>query len=131
MLRGRKILVAVTGGIAAYKSCELVRLLMKNGASVHVLMTEAATKFVAPMSFEALSGRAVASEMFPPTGTGSGHLDLARHADLLVIAPATANSIAKLAWGLAYGIGFGAGLGYTLHACRHRSPSACAGPVSG
>jgi len=101
MLHGRKILLAVTGGIAAYKSCELVRWLMKNGASVHVLMTEAATKFVAPMSFEALSGKPVALEMFPPAGSGSGHLDLARDADLMVIAPATANSIAKLACGLA------------------------------
>ena len=101
MLRGRKILVAVTGGIAAYKSCELVRLLLKHGASVHVLMTEAATKFVTPTSFEALSGKPVALQMFPLAGSASGHLDLARDADLMVVAPATANSIAKLACGLA------------------------------
>ena len=101
MLRGRKILMAVTGSIAAYKSCELVRLLLKNGASVQVLMTEAATKFVAPMTFEALSGKPVAREMFPAAVSGQSHLDLARDADLLVIAPATANSIAKLACGMA------------------------------
>jgi len=72
MLRGRKILVAVTGGIAAYKCCELVRLLMKNGASVRVLMTQAATEFIAPMTFEALSGKPVALEMFPAAGSGAG-----------------------------------------------------------
>ena len=64
MLRKRKVLVAVTGGIAAYKSCELVRLLMKSGASVGVIMTEAATRFVSPLTFEALTGRKVTTDMF-------------------------------------------------------------------
>jgi phosphopantothenoylcysteine decarboxylase/phosphopantothenate--cysteine ligase len=101
MLRGRKILLAVTGGIAAYKSCELTRLLVKNGASVWVIMTEAAAKFVAPLTFESLTGHPVGLHMFPDAGSNLGHLDLARDADLMVVAPATANSIAKLACGLA------------------------------
>lgn len=101
MLSGRKILLAVTGGIAAYKACELVRLLTKHGASVQVLMTEAATHFVNPLTFEALSGRKVALDMFAGEEPGQSHLDIVRDANLMVIAPSTANSIAKLACGIA------------------------------
>lgn len=101
MLTGKNVLVGVTGGIAAYKAAELVSMLTREGAVVHVVMTAAATKFVAPLSFASLSGNPVAFELF---GGGSGaniHIDLATHADLLVVAPATANFLAKAAGGLA------------------------------
>ncbi|MCX6639220.1 MAG: bifunctional phosphopantothenoylcysteine decarboxylase/phosphopantothenate--cysteine ligase CoaBC [bacterium] len=101
MLHGRKILLAVTGGIAAYKVCELARLLLRNHASVQVAMTEAATRFVAPLSFEALTGQMVAKDLFVEGGSGTHHLDMVRGIDLMVIAPATANCIGKLAAGLA------------------------------
>ncbi|MFH1863224.1 MAG: bifunctional phosphopantothenoylcysteine decarboxylase/phosphopantothenate--cysteine ligase CoaBC [bacterium] len=101
MLQRRRILVAVTGGIAAYKICELTRLLLKNGALVQVAMTEAATHFVGAITFEALTGRKVALNLFAGEEEGSGHLDLTRGLDLMVIAPATANSIGKLAAGVA------------------------------
>ncbi len=78
MLVNRKILVAVTGGIAAYKTCELVRLLVKNRASVQVIMTEAATRFIGPLSFEALTGNKVALDLFTGEESGKGHLDLVR-----------------------------------------------------
>jgi phosphopantothenoylcysteine decarboxylase/phosphopantothenate--cysteine ligase len=101
MLRNRNILLGITGGIAAYKACELARLLLKAGASVQVLMTHAATQFVGPISFEALTGRKVALDMFASEEIGRGHLDLVRNADLMVVAPATADMIGKLASGLA------------------------------
>lgn len=101
MLHNRKILLAVSGGIAAYKACELVRLLMKNGASVQVAMTAAAKHFINPLTFEALSGRRVALDLFAGEEAGYGHLDLVRNLDLMVIAPATANIIGKLANGIA------------------------------
>ncbi len=101
MLRDRKILLAVTGGIAAYKACELARLLMKNGAAVQVVMTAAAQRFIAPLTFEAITGMKVAVDLFAAEYRGSGHLDLVRNLDLMVIAPATANCIGKLAVGLA------------------------------
>ncbi|MCF0254158.1 MAG: bifunctional phosphopantothenoylcysteine decarboxylase/phosphopantothenate--cysteine ligase CoaBC [Duodenibacillus sp.] len=98
-LQGKRITVAVTGGIAAYKACELVRALVKEGASVQVAMTEAATRFVGPLTFEALSGHPVRTEALDG---GMPHLALAGDgADLLVIAPATANTIAKVACGIA------------------------------
>lgn len=101
MLDGRKILLGVTGGIAAYKACELVRLLMKNGAEVRVVMTSSATRFVAPLTFEALTGKKVGLDLFAGEEEGLGHLDLVRDLDLTVIAPATANCIGKLAGGIA------------------------------
>ena len=101
MLVNRKILVAVTGGIAAYKTCELVRLLVKNRASVQVIMTEAATRFIGPLSFEALTGNKVALDLFAGEESGKGHLDLVRDLDLMITAPATANCIGKLAGGIA------------------------------
>ena len=105
MLRGKNILVGVTGGIAAYKVCYLVRELKKSGADVKVLMTEAATRFVAPLTFSALSGHDVAYDLWArnqSTGSdiGTQHIDLANWADVLVIAPASANTIAKLTYGL-------------------------------
>jgi phosphopantothenoylcysteine decarboxylase/phosphopantothenate--cysteine ligase len=101
-LQGRKILLGVCGGIAAYKVVELVRLLMKNGARVQVIMTEAATKFIAPLTFETVTGRDVYVEMFPNHGEISPwHTELASWPDLAIVAPATANHMARLAAGLA------------------------------
>ena len=105
MLRGKHILVGVTGGIAAYKVCYLVRDLKKAGADVKVLMTEAATKFVTPLTFSALSGHAVlgniwATDQSTLSNIGTQHIDLANWADAYVIAPASANTIAKITYGL-------------------------------
>ncbi|TKJ40697.1 bifunctional 4'-phosphopantothenoylcysteine decarboxylase/phosphopantothenoylcysteine synthetase [candidate division LCP-89 bacterium B3_LCP] len=101
MLSNRKILVAVTGGIAAYKTCELVRHLIRNGADVRVSMTQSAAKFLTPLTFEALTGKKVLSDMFASEEGGSPHLDCVRDIDLMVIAPATANCIGKIAHGIA------------------------------
>jgi phosphopantothenoylcysteine decarboxylase / phosphopantothenate---cysteine ligase len=105
VLRGKHILVGVTGGIAAYKVCYLVRDLKKAGAEVKVIMTEAATKFVTPLTFSALSGNAVlgniwATDQSTLSSIGTQHIDLANWADAYVIAPASANSIAKITYGL-------------------------------
>ena len=101
-LKGKRIVLGVSGGIAAYKSAELVRLLIKQGASVQVLMSEAATHFVAPLTFQALSGKAVYCDAWDPrVDNGMAHIDLSRDADALLIAPATANCLAKFANGLA------------------------------
>ena len=101
-LSGKRIALGVTGGIAAYKSAELVRLLIKAGAVVHVAMTEAATRFVGPTTFQALSGNRVLTALWDEgTDNGMAHIEFSRQSDLLVIAPATANFIAKLANGLA------------------------------
>lgn len=102
MLSQRKILLAVTGGIAVYKSLELLRLLKKQGADVRIVMTQAATAFVQPLSFQALSGHAVHCELLDTEAENAmGHIELARWADVFVIAPATANTLAKMAHGLA------------------------------
>lgn len=98
MLKNKKILLGVTGGIAAYKSCELIRLYQKQGADVKVIMSEAATKFVAPLTFAALSHHEVEITMFDDS---IKHIELAQWADILVIVPATANTIAKIACGIA------------------------------
>ncbi len=98
----RKILLAVTGGIAAYKSAELCRQLIKLGASVRVVMTAGAKEFVSPLTFQALSGHPVHSELLDPDAeAGMGHIELAKWPDLIVIAPATANLIASYRAGLA------------------------------
>ena len=99
---GKHILVGVTGSIAAYKSCHLVRLLVKSGAVVQVIMTQAALKFVGKQTFESLSGQQVHCDMFPDVRAYvPWHVELARWADALVIAPATANIIGKIATGIA------------------------------
>jgi len=93
----KRILLAVTGGIAAYKSCELVRLLKKEGHEVTVALSKAASEFVSAQTFEALSGNPVLTE-----NNGSmAHINATRAADLMLIAPASANTIAKLAHGFA------------------------------
>jgi phosphopantothenoylcysteine decarboxylase/phosphopantothenate--cysteine ligase len=102
-LEGRKILLVVTGGISAYKSAYLVRLLVREGASVRVLMTRAAARFVTPLTFEVLSGNPVPTDMFAPrTGAPALHVDLAVWADAVVAAPATADFIGRIAGGLAH-----------------------------
>ncbi len=101
-LGGRKILLGVTGGIASYKAVELARLLIKAGARVQVVMTEAATKFVSPLTFESITARDVFIEMFPDHGKISPwHTEMATWPDIAVIAPASANHMAKLAVGIA------------------------------
>lgn len=98
----RKILLGVTGSIAAYKACELVRLFVKNGDEVTVVMTDAATKFVSPLSFQTLSRNPVFVDQFaPPVSWKPEHISLAEAADLVVVAPATANIIAKMRYGIA------------------------------
>ncbi|MFU8788084.1 MAG: bifunctional phosphopantothenoylcysteine decarboxylase/phosphopantothenate--cysteine ligase CoaBC [Methylobacter sp.] len=98
----KHILLAVCGGIAAYKSAELVRLLRKQGATVRVVMTQSAMQFVSPLTFQALSGHPVHSELLDADAEQAmGHISLARWADALVIAPATANTLAKCSQGLA------------------------------
>lgn len=98
----KHILLGVSGGIAAYKSAELVRLLRKQGAEVRVVMTRSAMEFISPLTFQALSGNQVHSELLDADAENAmGHISLARWADLLLIAPATANLIAKLSHGLA------------------------------
>jgi phosphopantothenoylcysteine decarboxylase/phosphopantothenate--cysteine ligase len=97
----RRILLGVTGGIAAYKAAELTRLLIKAGHTVEVVMTEAATRFVTPVTFQALSGNAVYSDVWDPRPDNAmAHIDLSRRADLFLIAPATADSLFKLAHGV-------------------------------
>jgi len=100
-LEGKKILLGVTGSIAAYKSLELLRLYIKAGAEVRIVMTPAAKKFVAPLSFEALSRNRVLDDTNESWSDDFNHIKISGWADLLVIAPATANTIAKLANGIA------------------------------
>ena len=101
-LTGKRIVLGVTGGIAAYKAAELVRLLIKQGAGVQVVMTEAATHFVGPVTFQALSGKPVFCDQWDPRmANNMAHIDLSRDADALLIAPASADFLAKLAHGLA------------------------------
>lgn len=104
-MRGTKILLGVTGGIAAYKSAYLVRELVRAGAEVRVVMTEAATEFVQPLTFSALTQHPVAVDMWhkdqsTDSEVGTRHIHLATWCDLMLIAPASANSIAKIAHGL-------------------------------
>ena len=102
MLAGKTIVLGVTGGIAAYKSAEIVRLLVKEGAVVRVIMTKNAQEFITPLTLQTLSGNPVATETFNLTQESEiGHIRLADTADLILIAPATADVIAKLANGLA------------------------------
>ena len=101
-MHGKHILLGVTGGIAAYKSADLVRRLRERGAEVQVVMTDAAREFVTPMTFQALSGRQVRTDLWDPGAEASmGHIELARWADLVLIAPASADFLARLAGGRA------------------------------
>ncbi len=101
-MKGKRVLLGVTGGIAAYKAVEVVRLLSKAGADVQVMMTPAARRFVGELTFQALTRKAVPTTSLEPSASDRiEHIDLATWGDLLCIAPATANTIAKLANGLA------------------------------
>jgi len=102
MLRGKEIIVGITGGIAAYKTAELVRELTKKGANTHVVMTKNAMEFVTPLTFQTISGNPVIHEMFELfKGSKIGHIALSDIADQMVIVPATANIIGKIANGIA------------------------------
>jgi phosphopantothenoylcysteine decarboxylase/phosphopantothenate--cysteine ligase len=101
-LTQRHILVAISGGIAAYKGAELVRLLKKQGAVVRVILSRGATEFITPLTMQALSGEPTHTELLDEAAeAGMGHIELARWADLMIIAPATADVIARLAQGRA------------------------------
>lgn len=102
MFSGKKILLCVCGGVAAYKTADLTRQLRKAGAAVQVAMTTAALQFVGAATFQALSGQPVRSSLWDAQAEAAmGHIELARWPDAIVIAPATANTLAKLAHGLA------------------------------
>ena len=101
-LKGRKLVLGVTGGVAAYKAAELVRLLGKAGADVHVVLTEGGARFVTAVTFQALSGNPVWTDLWDPRmANNMAHIDLTRDADAILVAPATADVMAKLASGLA------------------------------
>src|SRR3712207_2157683 len=101
-LTDKSIVLGVTGGVAAYKAASIASLFVQAGASLEVVMTEAAHQFVRPLTFSAITHASVHTDPFSPWhGNFTGHVGLAKNADLLVIAPATAATIAKLALGLA------------------------------
>lgn len=101
-MQGKRILVGVSGGIAAYKSPELVRRLRERGAEVQVVLTRAACEFVSPMTFQAVSGHPARTDLWDPAAEAAmGHIELARWADLILVAPASADFLARLANGLA------------------------------
>jgi phosphopantothenoylcysteine decarboxylase / phosphopantothenate---cysteine ligase len=101
-LYGRNILLGVTGGIACYKACELVRRLKEFGADVRVVMTRGSLAFITPLSFQAVSGNPVHTELLDEKAeAGMGHIELAKWADRVLIAPASANFIERLARGSA------------------------------
>ncbi|MGQ0656362.1 MAG: bifunctional phosphopantothenoylcysteine decarboxylase/phosphopantothenate--cysteine ligase CoaBC [Betaproteobacteria bacterium] len=101
-LKGKKILLGLTGGVAAYKAAELARLFIKAGADVRVVMTEAATRFITPVTLQALTGQTAWTDLWDPrVADNMGHIELSRDRDLIVVAPASADFLAKLANGLA------------------------------
>jgi phosphopantothenoylcysteine decarboxylase / phosphopantothenate---cysteine ligase len=101
-LAGKRVVLGVTGGIAAYKAAELCRLFVKAGATVRVVMTDAAVRFITPLTLQTLSGAPVGLDLFDPASEAEiGHIKLADEADLLVVAPATADFIARMAAGMA------------------------------
>jgi phosphopantothenoylcysteine decarboxylase/phosphopantothenate--cysteine ligase len=100
-LQNKRILLGVTGGIAAYKAAEIIRRLRERGAEVRVVMTDAAKEFITPLTLQAVSGHIVANSMFDPQAeAGMGHIELAKWADLVLVAPATANVISRLTTGM-------------------------------
>ncbi len=100
-LEGKRVLVGVTGSIAIYKACELVRLFVKSGASVDVVMTSSAERFISPLLFEALTRNRVLTQNSESWASSLNHIDIGKSADVFVIAPATANTINKLSKGIA------------------------------
>src|SRR5674476_965828 len=102
MLKGRKILLGVTGGIAAYKAANIIRLFIKEGAEVKVVMTPLAKEFTTPLTLATLSKNPILVDFFDPEdGRWNSHVDLGMWADAYLIAPATANTIGKMAAGIA------------------------------
>jgi phosphopantothenoylcysteine decarboxylase len=100
-LQNRRIVLGVTGSIAAYKAADLTSLLVRDGAIVHVVMTEAATRLIAPITLQTLSRQPVWVDLWDENGWQPGHIQLADEADLLAVVPATANTVAAFAQGLA------------------------------
>ena len=101
-LTGKRILLGISGGIAAYKAAELTRLLVRNGADVRIVLTEAGSRFITPVTLQALSGQSVWTDLWDPrVPDNMGHIELSRDRDLILVAPASANFLAKLAHGLA------------------------------
>jgi len=101
ILKNKTVVLGVTGGIACYKACEIVRLLTKAGANVHVILTKGGQQFVTPLSFQALSQNQVYTDIFDLTQESQmGHIKLGDMADLMIVAPATAHFLAKAAHGL-------------------------------
>lgn len=101
-LKGRKLLLGITGGVAAYKAAQLARLLVKEGADARAVMTEAATRFVTPVTLQALTGQTVWTDLWDPrVPDNMGHIELSRDRELIVVAPASADFLGKLAGGLA------------------------------
>lgn len=101
-LTGKRILLGISGGIAAYKAAELTRLLVRNGADVRVVLTDAGSRFVTPVTLQALSGQTVWNDLWDPrVADNMGHIELSRDRHLIVVAPASADFLAKLAHGLA------------------------------
>ena len=101
-LQNKQVVLGITGGIAAYKACDLCRRLREQGAEVQVVMTSGGTRFVTPLTLQALSGRPVRTDLLDPAAEAAmGHIELARWADLILVAPASANFIARLAAGQA------------------------------
>lgn len=102
MLKGKKILLGITGSIAAYKAATITRLLVKQGAEVQVVMTPLAKEFITPLTMATLSKKPILIDFFDPeSGDWNSHIDLGTWADLFLIAPATANTLAKMAHGIA------------------------------
>ena len=99
MLKGKRILLIITGSIAAYKSLDLIRLLTKAGASVEGVLTKGGTQFVTPLSVETLTGKKAHIEMWDENSYEMNHIELSRRADLIVVAPATADYISKMIHG--------------------------------
>ena len=102
MLKGKKIILGITGSIAAYKACYIIRGLIKQGAEVQVVITPAGKEFITPITLSALTSKPVISEFFAQRdGTWNSHVDLGLWADAVLIAPATASTIGKMANGIA------------------------------
>jgi phosphopantothenoylcysteine decarboxylase/phosphopantothenate--cysteine ligase len=101
-LKGKRLLLGITGGVAAYKAAQLARLLVRAGADVRVAMTDAATRFVTPVTLQALAGQAVWTDLWDPrVPDNMGHIELSRDRDLIIVAPASADFLGKVAGGLA------------------------------
>ena len=123
-MRGLKILLGVTGSIAAYKACELVRRLKDEGADVTCLLTHGAAKFVTPLTFSALSGHPVVMEIWDESLWKMAHLEFAESANLILVAPASADALARMAAGFCHDV-----LGATILAAPERRGAAASNAI--